>query len=137
MDPHFETLASTIADAVTKRLELRFEKLERLEPRLAQLEQLEPRLAQLDGLEERLTAHVDKQLAGAVAELKHHAQMHKEELKEDVKKAAEGYDATLRKIERELADLNAKVDTGFRDHDLILKDHSERIVKLEQKTSLT
>lgn len=88
---------------------------------------------QLDGLEGRLTGHVDKQLAAAVAELKRQAQIHKEELRDDVKKAAEGYDATLKKIDRELADLNKNVDNGFRDHALILNDHSKRIATLEPR----
>ena len=86
MEPQFEALAQEIADVVAKRIEPKFEELEG-----------------------RLSAHVDKRLASAVAELKHQANTHKEELKDDVKKAAEGYDATLRKIERELSDLNRKV----------------------------
>ena len=116
MDPQFEALANEIGEIVAKRFEPRFE-----------------RLAQLEGLEGRLTAHVDKQLASAVAELKHQAQIHKEELKDDVKKAAEGYDATLRKIERELSALNEKVDNGFRDHALAIKNHSIEITELQKR----
>jgi len=88
---------------------------------------------QLDGFEGRLTAHVDKQLDAAVKELKHQAQLHKEELKDDVKKAAEGYGPTLKKIEDELVDLNKKVDNGFHDHALALTDHSKRIIELEKR----
>ena len=80
-----------------------------------------------------MTAHVDTQLSAAVSELKHQATLHKEELRDDVKKAAEGYDATLRKIERGLSDLNKKVDNGFRDHAVILKDHGARITTLEKR----
>ena len=88
---------------------------------------------QLEGMEGRLTGHVDKQLAAAVDELKRQAQIHKEDLKDDVKKAAEGYDATLKKIERELVELNTKVDTGFRDQGLVITDHSKRIAALEER----
>ena len=87
----------------------------------------------LDGIEGRLTAHVDKQLAAAVQELKHQAQLHKEELKDEVKKAAEGYAATLKKIDRELGDLNRKVENGFRDHALSPKGHSKRLTALEKR----
>ena len=115
-----------------------------LEQVATQLEAISKTLEQQDGLEGRLAAHVDKQLAAAVAELKQQAQantddlkaqaqIYKEELRGDVKKAAEGYDATLKKIERELADLNRKVDTGFHDRDLVLRDHIGRIVKLEER----
>jgi hypothetical protein len=54
-------------------------------------------------------------------------------LKDEVKKAGEGYDVTLKKIERELVDLNKKVDEGFHDRDLVLKDHTRRIIKLEER----
>ena len=86
---------------------------------------------QLAGMEGRLTGHVDKQLAAAVKELKHQAQIYKEELKEEVKLGAEGYGATLEGIQRELADLNKKVDTTLGDHDRVLTDHSKRIITLE------
>jgi gas vesicle protein len=103
-----------------------------------QLDGIEGRLtshvdSKLSGIEGRLTSHISKQLDAAVTELKQQAQVYKEELKDDVKKAAEGYDATLKKIERELVDLNQKVDTGFHDHDLVLKNHIGRIIKLEER----
>jgi hypothetical protein len=96
-----------------------------------QISALAKRLDQFDGIESRLTAHVDTKLAAAVVELKRHAQIHKEELRDDVKKAAEGYDATLKKIDEELAALNKKVDTKFGDHDLVLANHNKRLTKLE------
>lgn len=147
-----QQLAREIAEAVLRGIQPRFDGLE---DRFARVEQrvgdVEPRVGgieqsvdgitkrvggieqRVDAFESRLTAHFDKGLAGAVAELKHQAQIHKEELKDDVKKAAEGYDATLRKIERELSDLNTKVDNGFRDHALALKNHSKRITELEKR----
>ena len=110
MEPQFEALAQEIADVIAKRIEPQFEELEG-----------------------RLSAHVDKRLASAVAELKHRANIHKEELKDDVKKAAEDYDATLRTIERELSDLNQKVDNGFRDDSLAITNHSNEIAELEKR----
>ena len=53
------------------------------------------------------------------------------EAKEDVRKAAEGYKATLDRIERDLGELNQKVDVKLSDHDKILADHNERLVALE------
>src|SRR5688572_13967080 len=96
----------------------------------------------LSAVEGRLTGHVNEQLAAAVSdlkgqarantdELKAQAQIYKEQLREDVKKAAEGYEATLNKIDRELGELNRKFDTKFDDHDRVLADHNERLVKLE------
>lgn len=56
-----------------------------------------------------------------------------EDAKESVTKAAEGYGATLERIERDLSVLNRKVDDGLFDHTRILADHSNRLVRLERK----
>jgi BMFP domain-containing protein YqiC len=83
---------------------------------------------QLGETEQRLKSHVDE----AKTDLTHQAQVYKDELKKEVKKGAEGYGGTLEGIERDLADLNKKVDIKFRDHDLVLVDHNKRIAKLEK-----
>jgi hypothetical protein len=109
---------------------------------------------QLEGVESRLTEHVSKQIAGqageianlsaqvsgfearvttAVAELKHQGRLNLEELKTEVKLAAEGYGANLDRIERELVALNKKMDMKFTDHHLILANHNTRITTLEQR----
>jgi hypothetical protein len=59
--------------------------------------------------------------------------LHREALRQDAKAVADGYAATLEGIERELADLNKKVDTKFSDHDLVLADHNKRISRLEKR----
>ena len=59
-------------------------------------------------------------------------QMHFENLETKVTLAAEGYGATLKKIEGELVDLNKRVDEKFADHDLVLMDHNKRITALEK-----
>ena len=55
-----------------------------------------------------------------------------EDAKDSVKKAAEGYGATLERIETDLGELNRKVDTGFSDHHRTLANHNERLVALER-----
>jgi len=52
-----------------------------------------------------------------------------------VKKAAEGYRATLDRIETDLRELNKKVDVRFADHDKVLADHNARITVLEPPAS--
>lgn len=52
-----------------------------------------------------------------------------------VKKAAEGYRATLDRIETDLRELNRKVDVRFADHDKVLADHNARITVLEAPAS--
>lgn len=55
-----------------------------------------------------------------------------EDAKDSAKKAAEGFGATLDRIETDLADLNKKMDTRFSDHDKALGDHNQRLVTLER-----
>lgn len=50
-----------------------------------------------------------------------------------VKLAAEGYDATLKSIDRRLKRLEKKWDTKISDHDRVLANHNERISGLEDK----
>jgi hypothetical protein len=130
MDSQFEELARVVAGTVQREIEPRFVAInKRFDDFQSPLTNIDSKLS---GTEGRLTAHVDKQLDAAVTELKHQAQLHQEELKDDVKKVAEGYDATLKKIERELVDLNKNVDTGFHDRDLVLTDHSKQISELKK-----
>ena len=155
MDPQFQELASEIADAVEKRLSGAFEQRikthveEAVDKRLPG--NFEERLAsnieeRLSGaFEERTTANIEKHLSGAFEQrIKAHIdqfeqraelrmQMHFENLESKVTLAAEGYGSTLKKIDRELVDLNKKVDEKFADHDLILMDHNKRITALESR----
>ena len=54
-----------------------------------------------------------------------------EDARDEVKKAAEGYKATLDRIENDLVELNKKVDVRFGDHDKVLANHNARITVLE------
>ena len=116
MEPQFEELAQRIADVVDQRFAPRFNDAEK---------QLTSRF---DDAEKRLgTAFAD-----AEKRLSHGMKMHTEQLKDVVKLAAEGYGATLERIDRQLAELNAKVDTKFGDNDKVLQDHASRINALER-----
>ena len=55
-----------------------------------------------------------------------------EDAKESAKKAAEGFGATLERIETDLADLNKRMAAKFSDHDKALGNHSQRLVTLER-----
>ena len=54
-----------------------------------------------------------------------------EDARDNVKKAAEGFQATLDRIENDLGELNKKVDVKFGDHDKVLANHNARLVVLE------
>ena len=62
-------------------------------------------------------------------------QMHAEDLKDHVTKAAEGYGGTLDGIQRELKDFRAEWRKKADDTDGVLANHIGRIVTLEQTTS--
>jgi hypothetical protein len=110
MDPQFQELAKEIADAVEGRV----------------VDAVEKRLS--GAFEERIKTHINEFEQRAELRMR----MHFENLDSKVTLAAEGYGATLQKIERGLAELNKKVDTTFADHTLILADHNRRITGLKQ-----
>ena len=96
-----------------------------------QLEKLDGRLEKIDGRLDGSDARLNR-LEGMEARLKHQAQVYRDELKEEVRNAAEAYGGVLAGINRELVELNKKVDTRFGDHDLIFANHNERIAYLEK-----
>jgi hypothetical protein len=105
MDPQFEELAQRVADDVEKRFSKRFDEAEkRLEGVIVgRLDDAEEGLAQtFEGAETRLS----KQFADAEKRLSDGARMHMEDLKTTVTVVAEGYGATLDRIERRLTELN-------------------------------
>lgn len=59
-----------------------------------------------------------------------------EDAKASARNAAEGYDATLKKIERDLVELNQKVDNQLSDHGRVLANHNERLAALEPQQRL-
>lgn len=83
-------------------------------------------------LAESLTQVVVRQLEAAQQHLEGRLQPHAEDLKDLVTRAAEGYGGTLEKIERDLSELNQKIDNGFSVHGSTLADHNRRLVRLER-----
>ena len=83
-------------------------------------------------LTESLTQVVVRQIETAQQHLEGRLQLHAEDLKDLVTRAAEGYGGTLEQIERDLSELNQKIDSGFSDHGRILADHNRRLVRLER-----
>jgi len=53
------------------------------------------------------------------------------EAKDAARNAAEGYKATLDRIERKLGELNTSVEVRLSGHDKVLANHNERLVALE------
>lgn len=60
-----------------------------------------------------------------------------EEAKVSVQNAAEGYGATLGRIERELGEFRAERKNKAEDTDRVLANHVDRIVTLERVTGVT
>jgi hypothetical protein len=133
MDPQFQELASEIADAVEKRLSGTFE--ERIK---AHIDKFEKRAdasfkQHMDEFEKR----ADDSFKTHINELEKRAElrmkMHFENLETNVTLAAEGYDGTLKGIERRLTEINTDFKAKFGDHDLALTDNGKRITTLEDQ----
>ena len=88
---------------------------------------------QFEELARRLADDVDGRFLRRIEQFEKRAQVYMEELRSTVKLAAEGYGATLDRIDRQLAELNAKVDTKFGDHERVLQDHASLIKALERR----
>lgn len=151
MDPQFQELAQHIADDVVKRIDAAVVKrLGEAEQRLGgvigerlgeaekgfdelivkRLGEAEKRLTeQFTGAETRLT----EGFTAAETRLSDGAKVHMEGLKSLVKLTAEGYGATLERIERQFVELNTKWDTTIGDHEKALKNHGRRITALERR----
>ena len=136
--------ATMATDEMNERLERVETKLTHVETRLSHVEtkltHVETTLGQLstrvDALptKDDMTAFakdVKDQMTAFAKDIKDQMGIMVTDCKDSVQKAAEGYGATLTKIEDELRDLNEKVDTKFSDHVKILANHHERISALE------
>jgi gas vesicle protein len=144
MEPQFEELAqrlkSDLAPVIADQLKSNLapilaDQLKReLAPVLA--DQLTRDLAPVlvDQLKSELSTVVAEQFAAAESRLVGEYKIHAEEMKAEVKLAAEGYAATLEGIDRSLKELTSKWDTKITDHDLVLSNHAKRIEILEQRS---
>jgi hypothetical protein len=56
-----------------------------------------------------------------------------EQLREDIKKLGEGYEAGFQGIARQIADIDRNWDYKWSPHDLAIRDHEARLKKLERK----
>lgn len=82
-------------------------------------------------LRKELSGDIAKQLETAGEHLAGRLQVHAEELKDLMQKAAEGYGGTLDGIQRELKEFREEWRKKAADTDLILADHNSRITGLE------
>jgi len=119
MDPQFEELAQRLKNE--------------LAPAIA--DQLKSELATVvaDQLKIQLPTVVADQFAAAESRLVEEYKIHAEEMKSEVRRAAEGYGSTLEAINRKLQELETKWDTRIYDHERVLDNHNHRITLLEEK----
>lgn len=119
MDPPFQELAAEIVRAVEERLDARLER---------QTNDLGARVkSRFDQSEERIRTHIDR-----FEERAERMEMHFENLEGMVKRAAEGYGATLDRIERDVSELKSSTRDGFADIKSVLSNHHARIAALEE-----
>lgn len=131
MQEQFEEFRRTIGSDIADQLAASEKRLsERLSNDLAAgLNVTEQRLT------EKLTQVIVEQLETVQGHLEGRMQVHAEELKDQVTKAAEGYGGTLDGIRRELKEFRAEWRKRADDTDLVLTNHAGRIVAIETKLS--
>lgn len=88
-----------------------------------------------DQVKSELAIVVAEQFAAAESRLVGQYKIHAEEMKAEVKLAAEGHARTVESIYHTLDRLEKIVDSKFGDHDSTLDRHNERISALEKKRS--
>ena len=57
-----------------------------------------------------------------------------EQIREDIQKLGEGYDAGLKGLSRQMADINRNWDDRHSVHDLAIRNHEKRLAKLESES---
>ena len=117
----------------------RFDGLEQkfggLEQRFDGLEQKFDGLEQkFDGLEKKVDGLPTRaDLAGFRDEIINNFRILAEEAKASARLAAEGFDGTLKRIERDLGDMKQEMVTKFSDHGQALANHNQRLLTLERR----
>lgn len=117
-------------------------KVDQIETKVDQIEtkvgQIETKLDQLEKKVDLLPTKADLEgfatkadLVVFTDEIKNHMGIMLGHFKETVRNAAEGYGATLERIERDLREMNQRFDVKFGDHDGVLTNHNQRITALE------
>lgn len=131
MDQQFNELRQAIAKDIAERFEASERRL-----REGLSKELDARFtASEQRLSEKLTRVIVEQLETAQQHLEGCMQMHAEDLKDHVTKAADGYGGTLDGIQRELKDFRAEWRNKADDTDLILANHAGRIDAIEKNLS--
>ncbi|MDP3719482.1 MAG: hypothetical protein Q8T13_17100 [Acidobacteriota bacterium] len=103
-----------------------------LEQRFGGLEQ------KFDGLEKKVDGLPTRaDLAGFRDEIINNFRILAEEAKAGARLAAEGFDGTLKRIERDLGDLKQEMVTKFSDHGQALANHHQRLLTLERRRRRT
>ena len=103
MDPQFQELAEQIAKDVTHRVT------------------------------QAVNTHVTEVVTTAEIRLARQAQVNVEAVKEEARLAAEGYGGVLQSIDARLSRLESDLTKQFTHYDAVLKNHHERLGKLEQQ----
>ncbi len=117
LDERFQAGARALREGLSKDLDERF-------------------AASEQRLTEKLTHVIVQQLDTAQQHLEGRLQVHMEDLKGLVTTTAEAYGGTLDRIERDLVELNQKVDNQLLDHGRVLANHNERLAALEPQQRL-
>lgn len=97
---------------------------------MARLKRLEVKVERLEEAVERLDEKTDR-LEGKMDGLG----IQFEQVRTDIKKLGEGYDAGMRRIAEEIKDLGRRWDAKWAPHDLAIRNHGTRITALEQRRS--
>lgn len=136
MQQHFEQLQRSLTDTIAQFGQLEVRLTGRLETQLAVMgAQIEERLEQRLG--ERLERRIDARMQEAEGRLGLRFQVQTEQLRELVRTAADNYGGVLEGIQRDLANLNRKMDASLSDHRHLLANHGHRLVVLERITGVT
>lgn len=126
MDSQFQELAREIADSVTAKV------TESVTGSVT--------AAVTESVEKRLTSHFhdsDERVKDHIARLEGRIEkrlaIHFEGVRDQVKRGAEGYGATLESIDRRLDRLEKDWKRNFRLHSRVLKHHADRINAIEKE----
>lgn len=91
--------------------------------------------ADMDVRDERLRKTLIAEMDAREERIRNAFIVQTEKLREDIQKAAEGYGATLERIERTVREIHRDGQVKWDLHDYVLKDHAARITKLERGAS--
>lgn len=135
MDPQLQEIVRQIADAVDKKVSLRLDDAEaRLATRFDDAEAgLATQFSKAEARQTEFETRPSERIEEAEARLTSAANANIEQLREFLRETAERNSALLESINRRLASLEQKVDTGFVDHGKMLRQHTLQLNALGRK----